>query len=59
MEQYKYKMREKGLEIEELKGKIKYFEESNQQLKNRVLNEQKRHEDYIKSLKTHIQQIES
>ena len=48
------RVREKGLELEEMKGRLKYLEESNQELKNRLLNEQRRQEDYISSLRGHL-----
>lgn len=57
IEQYNYKIREKGLQIEELRGKIKYHEETNQELKNRLFNEQRRQDDYIMSLKRHIDSV--
>ena len=43
--------------MEELKGRLKYFEQTNQDLRNRLMNEQKRQDDYVQSLKIHISQL--
>ena len=51
------KLKDKLLENQELKAKNYYLEEANKQLKNRVLNEQKRQNDYIDSLKLQISDL--
>jgi hypothetical protein len=56
-EQFAYRLREKGLEMEEMKGRLRYYEEKNQDLKNRLLNEQKRQDDYVNGLKGHIERL--
>jgi len=36
---------------------LKYFEQTNQDLRNRLSNEQKRQDDYIQNLKDHISKL--
>ena len=40
-----------------MKGRLKYYEQATQELRNRLSNEQKRQDDYVQSLKSHISQL--
>ena len=53
-EELNNKIKEKSFMIEELRGKNEYLKSMNEELKARILNEQRRHQDYIQNLQHEI-----
>lgn len=54
VDEYSQKLREKSFIIEDLKSKVEYFKSMNEELKTKVINEQRRSEDYAEGLKSEL-----